>query len=189
MDRAVIRFNYLAATPRMPRAALFAGLAVDARVRGPILLLLATAVLTVLTATMQLARLRAAQDAYDRAALQVTAQAPAVAATVALRARIIRETQLLELVDATARTSASRADELAWIGNRLPAQTWLHSLRLENGVYSLEGTASRASAIAAAMLALRDSQRATVPQLVSLHDDGADSAAGVRYTLRIAVRQ
>jgi Tfp pilus assembly protein PilN len=184
----VKRFDYLAA----PRQSVFhsrpSGLAVDNRIRIPLAAFIVTLTLAAMLATIQFARLHAAQARYERASVQLSADEPALAAARTLRARVLRETRLVAYVADLQRTSLNRANELAWIGNRLPAHTWLHALRFENGEYTLEGSSDRAAAVGAAMLALRGAAPGARPQLVTLHDDGAGPAPRVRYTLRVETR-
>jgi Tfp pilus assembly protein PilN len=137
---------------------------------------------------VQLTRLHAAQDRFAYASIRLAADEPAVRRSGALRAHILRETRLVEYVVGLQRTSLTRVNDLAWIGNRLPAHTWLRALRFDNGNYTLEGTSDRSAAVGTALLALRDAGHATLPQLVSLHDDGGTTATRVRYTLRVGRR-
>jgi hypothetical protein len=121
----------------------------------------------------------------ERAAIALTATEPAVRDVAALRERVARTAQLCDEIDSIRRSGLQRANEFAWIGNQLPAHTWLRALRYEDGVYSLEGTAEYASAVGAAILALRDADRATLPQLVALNADPNAGAARIHYRLRI----
>ncbi len=182
------RFNYLAGRRRTAGDSKLGGLAIDNRIRVPLAAFIASITLAATLDLVQLTRLHAAQDRYARASIRLAADEPAVRERGALRAHIQRETQLIDYVVGLQRTSLARADDLAWIGNRLPAHTWLRALRFENGYYTLDGTSDRSAAVGTALLALRDAGRATLPQLVSLHDDGASTAPRVRYTLRIETR-
>jgi Tfp pilus assembly protein PilN len=106
----------------------------------------------------------------------------------ALRERVARRRGLSDDLTAMRRASLAHTSELTWIGNRLPAETWLRSLRYENGRYTLEGTCARATAVGAAILALRDAAHAAIPQLVSLRDDRSAAPTSVRFTLRLQTR-
>lgn len=184
LDPAIDRFNYLPA-PRPAFGARFAPIAVDNRVRGPLAALAIAIVFTIAASTVQIVRLHAAADEYARASMRLTADGPALREIAALQARLIRESDLSNYVDGVRRANLARANELAWIGNRLPAQTWLSTLRYENGSYSLEGTSDQPQSVAAAMDALRDPGHPITPQLVSLSDDPASGAQHVHYRLRI----
>ena len=181
----MIRFDYLHPARRAPLRVCCGTFAIDNRVRGPLLALFATLAVTAAAGMVQLERLHAAQHAYARAAAALIANEPAVRDAAALQERAARSARLSDDVDDVRRSGLQHANDLAWIGNRLPAQTWLHALRFEDGAYSLEGTSVRVSAVGAAMLALRDVDRATVPQLVSLQVDPTAGAAPIRYRLRI----
>lgn len=179
------RFNYLAA-----RGPTFATrsirVAIDNRIRGPLAALLATVVVTAALGAVQLVRLHVAQASYARATIRLVATQAAVRSVEAQRQRVLRRTRLHDYVASMRRASLAHANELTWIGNRLPAQTWLRSLRYESGRYSLEGSCDRAAAVGTVLLALRDDTHAAVPQLMSLRDDGsAATGRRVHFTLRL----
>ncbi len=180
------RFNYLVRARRssVPRA--LPVLAIDNRIRGPLGALVATVALTAILCTVQFARLQAAGRTYAAASAQIAADAPALAAVDALRARLSVLAQLDAAVSAMRRSSLARADELAWIGNHLPQQTWLTSLRYEDGAYWLEGTADHAAAVGAALDALHDPAHDVTPQLLSLRDNAG--AAGPRFEYRLRLQ-
>jgi len=184
----MIRFNYLAKPQRSFRPR-FGAVAIDDRVRGPLAALSAIIVLTSSLGLAQFTRLRAAENAYTRASIRLTADAPAVRAVETLRADVLRATRLDDGLGALRRTNLAHANELTWIGNRLPAHTWLRSLRYDSGGFWLEGTSERAAEVGAALLALVDAGHATIPQLVSLHDDPGGGSNRVSYSLRLATRR
>lgn len=180
------RFNYLRAPARKPVFVLSGTFAIDNRIRGPLAALVATFILTGALSLVQFSRFTAAQRAYVAQSQRLLARAAQVEAVTALRATTVRKSRLIAHVDAVRRMSLAHANELAWIGNHLPADTWLGVLRYEHGSYSLEGASERAAAVGSAMLALRDNPRSTLPKLVSLRDDADTSgAARIRYTLRL----
>jgi Tfp pilus assembly protein PilN len=185
MGRGVTRFNYLAAPGRPWFTPPPTVVAIDNRIRGPLAALLATIVVTAALGTVQLIRLHAAQDAYARASIRLQADELAIRDVDALRTRVARRRGLSDYADGLQRASLARTNELAWIGNRLPAHTWLRALRYENGRYTLEGSCARAAAVGAVILALRDETHAAIPQLVSLRDDHTAGATRVRFTLRL----
>jgi Tfp pilus assembly protein PilN len=181
----VNRINYLGAGRSMALDFKPRGLAIDNRLRGPLGTLIACITLVALLGFVQLTRLHVAQDRYARASIRLMTGEYALRDSVALRTRVMRDAQLVDYVNGLQRTSLTSANELTWIGNRLPAHTYLRTLRFENGTYTLEGTSDRAAAVGTAMLALRDAGHATLPQLVSLRDDGGSTPASVRYILRV----
>jgi Tfp pilus assembly protein PilN len=180
----VNHFNYLAGKRRTASGSRPRGITIENRIRVPLAAFVAAVTLAASLSLVQLTRLHAAQERYDRASLRLIAGEPALRETAALREDILRGTRLIDSVAALRRTSLDRANELAWIGNRLPPHAWLRALRFENGAYTLEGTSDRTAAVGAAMLALRDG-RTTLPQLVSLRDDGGSAPTRVHYTLRV----
>jgi Tfp pilus assembly protein PilN len=182
------RFNYLPVARRPSLAPRLTVVAIDNRIRGPLSALLATIVLTAALSTVQLVRLHTAQLAYARAAIHLNADQEAVRDVETLRRDVVRRRSLNDYVVGLARASLARTNELTWIGNRLPAQTWLRALRFEAGGYSLEGTCDRAAAVGTTILALRDEAHAAIPQLVSLRDDRSAARARVRFTLRLQTR-
>lgn len=178
-------FDYLSGVRQSAFDSRPGGLAIDNRIRTPLAAFLTALTLTAMLSLVQLARLHAAQGRYERVSARLVADEPALDATGALRAQLQRETRLADYVTGLQRSSLEHANELIWIGNRLPAHTWLRALRFENGTYTLEGTSDGAAAVGAALLALRDAAGSARPQLVSLHDDGGSAATRVRYTLRL----
>jgi Tfp pilus assembly protein PilN len=184
----VNRFDYLSGARQAAFDSRPSGLTIDNRLRIPLAAFVAAITLVTMLGIVQFARLHAAQNRYERASVRLAAAGPALDEIGALRARVARESRTVDAVAGLQRTSLDRANELTWIGNRLPAHTWLRALRFENGDYTLEGTSDRAAAVGAAMLALRGAAPAARPQLVSLSDDGTRAAPRVRYTLRVETK-
>jgi hypothetical protein len=185
MDAAMNRFDYLSGARQPGLGSRPSGMAIDNRIRVPLAAFFAAVTLAAMLGIVQLSRLHAAQVRYEGASVRLGAGEAALDET---GARVQRETALIAYVAGLRRMSLDRANELAWIGNRLPAHTWLHALRFENGDYTLEGTSDRAAAVGTAMLALRGAARAGRPQLVSLRDGGASATPRVRYTLRVETK-
>lgn len=182
MVGVVIRFNYIADVRARRRTPRIDAIAIDNRVRGPLAALAATVALTAAVSVVQVDRFHAARTSYIRAEERAAALRPQLDALSALRAHLATGRQLRDALDAMRRASLARVDDVAWIGNRLPAQTWLHTLRYDNGGYWLEGSSTQAAAVGASLLALADAQHQTAPELVSLHDD---PAARVSYRLHL----
>ncbi len=177
-----MRFNYLADARARRRAPRVDAIAVDNRVRGPLAALAATVALTAMVSVVQLDRLHAERASYLRVEDRAASLRIQLDALFALRAHIVTQARLRDALDAMRRTSNARIDEIAWIGNRLPAQTWLRSLRYDNDGYWLDGSSTRAAAVGASLLALADADHRTAPELVSLRDD---PAARVSYSLHL----
>ena len=176
-------FNYLAAAQRRKPLAFGTTIAIDNRIRGPLAALVAIVVLTCAIGAVQLSRLGAAAQAYSVTSAQLAASELTVRSVKRLRARLDAQAQVADRIDEIRRTSLQRVSELAWIGNHLPRDTWLHAVRYEDGTYSLEGSSARAGAVGNAILALRENTRAAAVRLVSLHADA--STKRIDYTLRL----
>ncbi len=184
MVRGVNRFNYLpdVRTQRFPNFAV--RVAIDNRIRGPLATLGAILFVSAGLSTVQLARLHAAQHTSAVIAARLAASADSLAAIRCLRVRVHAARRMSEQLADMRRVSIAHANELAWIGNHLPSETWLSALHYENGAYSLEGTSSRVAAIGNAILALQVGGRAGEPRLLSLHEDAA-RPGHVMYSLRL----
>ena len=181
-------FDYLSGARRAGFNTRPSGLTIDNRLRIPLAAFVAAITLVTMLGIVQFARLHAAQNRYEHASIRLAAGEPALDEIGAVRARVARDSRIVDAVAGLKRTSLDRANELTWIGNRLPTHTWLRALRFENGDYTLEGTSDRAAAVGAALLALRSAAPAARPQLVSLSDDGTHAAPRVRYTLRLETK-
>ncbi len=179
------RFNYLGSRTFATRRRLHARLAVDDRIRGPLSALAATVALTATIAAIQLARLHAAQDAYAVCARRLAVSERNVASIRTLQRHVDVEARLARRLNDLRSESLNNVARIAWVGNHLPHDTWLRSLRYENGTYSLDGTAARMAAVGNAMLALHVDDRTGMPQLVSIRDDRNDATARIEYTLRL----
>ncbi len=179
------RFNYLPTREKRRFSAGAPLVAIDDRIRGPLVALVLTLLVVMAANVAQLARLHAAHAAYLSARAQAAADEPALRAVALLRARVIAAARRSDRVALLRRGSLGRADELVYIGNRLPAGTWLERVQYDGGDYVLEGGAERIADVGTALLTLRDPDR--VPQLVWLHT-GSASGDRVRYRLRLRQR-
>lgn len=74
-------------------------------------------------------------------------------------------------LEATRRAVLANASEIAALGNRLPPEVWLTSLRVGPDAVALEGRGARLDAIAAAMSALMRLPRFAQARLVSVRSD------------------
>ena len=179
------RFDYLAAPRRRRCAAPRIALAIDARIRGPLAILAFTFLAVGALAAIGIARLHAEVRVTAALEERLATDAVPLAALLRERTRIARGAAILAHVAALRRSDGQRANELAWIGNRLPADTALRALRYEAGRYALEGTSRQVAAIGVAMLALRDADRGTIPHLVTLRANADGSPSSVNYELRL----
>jgi Tfp pilus assembly protein PilN len=74
-------------------------------------------------------------------------------------------------IETTRRAVLANASEIAALGNRLPPDVWLTSLRVGPDAIALEGRGARLDAVAAAMSALVQLPRFTQARLVSVRSD------------------
>jgi Tfp pilus assembly protein PilN len=179
------RINYLEPSRRLPRLRLVRTIAIDDRIRGPLAALSATILVTLLTGLLEFDRLRVAQAVDARAAAHLAAVGTTLQdiATQASAAR--RATRVFAQIAAIRAANFRHADDLVWIGNHLPPQTALSSVRYEDGTYSLEGSSERPAAVAAAMIALHVGESTGTPQLVSLRADDGAALNSFRFSLKL----
>jgi hypothetical protein len=86
-------------------------------------------------------------------------------------------------VDAIRRSGALRANEIAALGNRLPADAWLTSLHADRGSLALEGHGARLAAVGTAIAAFATLPAYRAARLVAVHGDPL--RAGVTYALAL----
>jgi Tfp pilus assembly protein PilN len=163
----VKRIDYLRAPARRRVPALF----VDQRLRHALAAFGIAVLLVFSTSAVELARLNAAQQ--DAASLtQRLADAETTAAGAKSLRREIEKLQVLaRRVDATRHLAEADVEEIAELGNRLPPDVWLTTLRLASGAVALEGRGARLEEVAAAMTALARLPRFTQARLLHVRDD------------------
>jgi len=146
------RINYL----RSPSERLFGvPLRVGAHARAP-LAALGTAMLLVATVWfLEEARLGAAQRAGIDAAAHLRSIAPELARTRALEAEVARLRALDRLVDELARSGTRSASRLALLGNRLPREAWLTTIRVQGRDIALEGRGAKFATVGNALATLQ----------------------------------
>lgn len=99
-------------------------------------------------------------------------QADAAAAQArSMRRDLERLRSIAGRIETTRRIALANASEIATLGNGLPTDVWLTSLRLGPNAIALEGRGARLDAVAAAMSALVRLPRFTQAQLVSVRGD------------------
>jgi Tfp pilus assembly protein PilN len=109
-----------------------------------------------------------------------------VARARALEHDVVRLRALDERVEAIRRSGALRANEIAALGNRLPANAWLTSLRADRGTLALEGHGARLTAVGTTLAALAALPAYGAARLVAVHEDPQRS--GVTYALSLEPR-
>jgi Tfp pilus assembly protein PilN len=182
----VNRFNYLPPDRRAQAATFFEALR-EPHLRTPIV--------AVALALLLVGGVRAVEDRRMNAALRhletleqrEAAVAPARRRVQALSTDITRLTKIANDVHGVRVSGIMQAEELAEIGNSLPAHVWLTAIRDADAGWSITGGARRISDVGSAMLALEHVPRITSATLVSTQ--AADrSDRSVEYELRLERR-
>jgi len=128
-------------------------------------------------------RLRRIAAARDANAAQLTALEPA-AARARATARDVTQLRAAEArLDDVARSGARQANEVAALGNALPPDVWLASLRWDHDALAVEGHAARVSAVAATLRRLALLRSYAAVRLTSARTERP--RAGVAYALAL----
>ena len=88
-----------------------------------------------------------------------------------------------ERVASVRRSGAQRAGEIAALGNRLPPDAWLTSLRADRIALTLEGHGARIGTVGTAIAGLAHLPPYTGVRLLSVREDSARS--GVTYAIAL----
>jgi Tfp pilus assembly protein PilN len=163
----VKRIDYLRAPARHRVPALL----VDPRRRHALGASGLAVLLVASTSAVELVRLGAAQREAASLTERLADAETTTAAAKSLRREIQKLRALAQGVDATRRLAEADAEEIAELGNRLPPDVWLTTLRLASGAVALEGRSARLEEIAAAMTALARLPRFTQARLLHVRDD------------------
>ena len=100
-----------------------------------------------------------------------------------MQRELARLRSVAQRVEATRRSGPREASEVAALGNRLPPEVWLTTLRIAPDAIALEGRSTRLDGVAAAMRALARSPQVAQARLVSAHDDTLHG--GVAYAIAL----
>jgi len=177
------RFNFLVEgrtfrpTFQAPRVA--------SRIRAPLGALFASAGLACALYIVQIVRLHDIDQSYRLAQLRLSESEIAVHAIKALHTEVAKRWTLAAAVVNVQRSGLRRANELASIGNRLPHDAWLSSIRYDATGYALDGKSQRIAAVGAAMTALARKPNFGVPHLLAISDDGGVDSKRIHYALRL----
>ncbi|MDQ6943877.1 MAG: PilN domain-containing protein [Candidatus Eremiobacteraeota bacterium] len=106
-----------------------------------------------------------------------------VARVRAVERDVARLTALGERVDTIHRSGALHANEIATLGNRLPPDAWLSSLRADRGTLAVEGHGARLAAVGTTIASLAALPAYRTARLVAVHEDPVRS--GVTYALSL----
>jgi Tfp pilus assembly protein PilN len=151
--------------------------------RAPLAVLGCALALVVLLAAVQHERLRAVAAEGARYADQLgVAETRAARATAAER-DVARIRTIAARLDALRSLGAERTAEIVRLGDALPAESWLTSLRADAAALTLEGRGARLSAVARTMADLAALRGYAGARLISLHDDAATPEVGYAIAL------
>jgi hypothetical protein len=179
----VTRFNYLNA-PAVPFTS-FGKYIIDERLRPPLACLAGTIALIGVIYGVESFRLSDAASRYEAFVQKQSVSDIAVRDVKILDAHVRDMQRVLAQLTAIQRSGVVHANELAWIGNHLPNDTWLAALHHDGVNYSLEGGADRVAAVGSAMIALRDNPGLGTPRLIAVNEDPSKKSGVIRYTLRL----
>ncbi len=161
--------------------------ALAAELRAPLVALAGAIALAAVLWAVQATRLQAAERDGAAAAERLAAMQLDVARVRTVEHDVERFRALDERVEALRRSGAARANEIAALGNRLPPDAWLSSLRADRGTLALEGHGARLAAVGTAIASLAALPAYGAARLVAVHEDPARS--GVTYALSLEPRR
>jgi Tfp pilus assembly protein PilN len=156
---------------------------VTAELRAPMASLAGAIALAGVLWAVQDTRLRTAEHDGAVYAERLAATQLDVARVRAVERDVERLRTLAERVGRIRRSGALRANEIAALGNRLPADAWLSSLRADRGTLALEGHSTRLTVVGTTIASLAALPAYRAARLVAVHEDPARS--GVTYALSL----
>jgi Tfp pilus assembly protein PilN len=154
---------------------------VAAELRGPLAAFAGSLALTGVLWGVQDTRLHGAERAGAAYAERLAATQGDVARVRAVEREAARLQTLSERVETLRRSGALRANEIAAIGNRLPADVSLSSLRADRGTLAVEGRGARLAAVGTTIASLALLPAYRTARLVAVHEEPMRS--GVTYAL------
>ena len=175
------RINYLPSWSERHIGIALPGVA--AELRAPLATLAGLIALAGVLWAVQAMRLHAAEHDGAAYAQRLAATQLDVARVRAVEHDVERLRTLGERVNTIRRSGALRANEIAALGNRLPADAWLSSLRADRGVLALEGRGARLTAVGATIESLATLPAYRAARLIAVHEDPVRS--GVTYALSL----
>ncbi|HYW53373.1 MAG TPA: hypothetical protein VE826_05355 [Dongiaceae bacterium] len=156
---------------------------VSAELRSPLSALAGAVALAGALWGVQAMRLHAAELDGAVYAERLAATELDVARVRAVERDVERLRALGERVGTIRRSGALRANEIATLGNHLPADAWLSSLRADRGALTLEGHGARLAAVGTTIASLAALPAYRAARLVAVHEDPV--RAGVTYALSL----
>jgi Tfp pilus assembly protein PilN len=160
---------------------------VRAELRAPLAAFAGSIALAGVLWAAQAARAHAADADGAVLAARVAAAQFAVTRVRGVERDVVRMRALAERVETIRRSGPQRANEIAALGNRLPADAWLSSLRADRGTLAVEGHSARLAAVGTTIASLAALPAYGSARLVAVHDDPVRS--GVTYALSLEPRR
>ena len=155
--------------------------------RGPLAALACAIAFVIVVWGVQHARLHAAQRDGAGLARRLAAAEPQIARVRTVEREVARLRTLGERVAQIRRSGTLRASEVAVVGNRLPPDAWLTSLRADHAALALEGRSARLAAVATTLAAFAQLPAYADARLVAVHGD--PQHAGVTYVIALEPRR
>ena len=149
----------------------------------PLFALAASVALIVVLWLIQLTRLHAAQRDGEVHTRRLAAIEHDMERIRVLEREIVRLRALDEQITAIQDAGTARADVIATLGNELPRDVSLTSIRIDRGALAIEGHGDRLAAVAAAMAALARLPAFSSARLVTVHQDPI--RRGVTYAIAL----
>ena len=180
------RINYIVTwTERHAGFALPAAIAPS--LRGPLAALACSIAFAGVVWGVQHARLDAVERDGAGLARRLAASERDVARVRTIERDVTRLRALGERVARIRRSGTLRASEIAVVGNRVPPDAWLTSLRADRSALALEGRGARLAAVGTTIAGLAGLPAYAGARLISVHDDPA--GFGVTYAIALDARR
>ncbi|HTJ26563.1 MAG TPA: PilN domain-containing protein [Candidatus Limnocylindria bacterium] len=157
--------------------------AVPRTLRDPLIALLASLVLLGVLAGVQAARLAHARRDVEIVRQRLAQDDSALRRLDALEVEVRRLHAIDGEIDRIAEAGAHSVSAVAAIGNRIPKDAWLSSIRRDHDGYVLEGSARRLSLVSRTLAALAALPATGRARLVSVQDAPAGRGVGYAITL------
>jgi Tfp pilus assembly protein PilN len=155
--------------------------------RGPLTALACAIAFVIVIWGVQHARLRAAERDGAGLARRLAAAEPRIARVRTVEREVARLRTLGERVAQIRRSGTLRASEIAVVGNRLPPDAWLTSLRADHAALALEGRGARLGTVGSAIGNLAQLPSYSGARLISVREEPARS--GVTYAIALEPRR
>jgi Tfp pilus assembly protein PilN len=151
--------------------------------RGPLIAFIASLGLIAILGIVQAFRLGDARHDVEVATLRLARDEAALRQLDGVELEIRQLRALDREIDRIAQTGAHSTSAVAAIGNQIPHDAWLSSIRRERDGYVLEGGARHLSTVSRTLAALAALQKTGRAQLVSLAE--APESRGFRYAITL----